>query len=391
MMTSATTRYSRRLVIDMFRGFLVLSWFITYSIAPASRDLPDTLIRWLVLTLFTHAEWHGYHFVDIGFPGPTVLIALSMAYSNDALLRNGKTRRDLLLRVVKRVLAFLVFSFFYQGGFLQHYPAMVFTGTFFRLAIAMVFCGFALLFLSLRAQAILLGLFLAVQSAVFLCVPTVGAAGRFSEELNIKQYVAEMLLPGLPGFLGIAEYPALVRQFWWWFFLPEMLGICLVGALLSRLLMNGSEARDQVRALVWVGVAGILMGYLLDCWIPINAKLWTPSYTVFSMGMIGLYLAVFMFLSEVVDIKFLKTLLLPLGKHPLFSILWFEIMARGDYAGRFAGAGFPVNLGVYHSILMAIAQCALAYFPILWLYRREERISPICYLNGEPGGSDGTR
>src|SRR5438067_12628981 len=58
----------------------------------------------------------------------------------------------------------------------------------------------------------------------------------------------------------------------------------ILGLLLGRLLMNPSPARDKIRIMGAIGLAGIALGWAMNPVIPVVQKLWTSSYGLASAG-----------------------------------------------------------------------------------------------------------
>lgn len=370
-------RKPRRLCLDVMRGFCLWNSFIMTSIGVAALQLPGSPIRDLLLGMYTHSDWNGFHFVDDGFPAYMMLIGISMAFSHDRQLREGKTKAHLWKRLWNRVAIFLVFAFFYQGGFSHTFGHMVFDGTFFKLAFSMLISGVALLTLSWRGQVVALAVFLLAHWALIIGMAPAGDV--FPQTGNWEVFLSEQAWSYFPDRLGLAAYPELAEQFWWWFFLPKIAGTALVGPIVARFLMDGRTGAEQLWRIARIGVFAMLVALAWDRWLPINKLLWTPSYTLFSGGFACMVLVLSMLFTETIRTPHLTKLLVVYGRHPLMAWVWNAIVLESNYAQRFIGEGFPLELGVYHAMAVAVVQLAICWLPMVWMYNIEQKIRPATY------------
>src|SRR5262249_26829404 len=65
----------------------------------------------------------------------------------------------------------------------------------------------------------------------------------------------------------------------------------LLGLLTGTWLHSARPAKNKALGLALFGLAGVVTGKILDLWFPINKKLWTSSFVVFTAGLALLCLA----------------------------------------------------------------------------------------------------
>src|SRR5258708_30576302 len=110
---SAPTRlYS----LDAYRGFDMLrirgAEEIFHGMAHATNSP-----FWNALSLqFTHPDWNGFHLYDLIFPLFLFMAGVSTPFSVGRELEKGKTREQLLLRVIKRAFILVLLGLFVNNG-----------------------------------------------------------------------------------------------------------------------------------------------------------------------------------------------------------------------------------------------------------------------------------
>src|SRR4028118_466180 len=72
---------------------------------------------WQAISLqFTHPSWNGFHIYDLIFPLFLFLAGVSTPYSIGRELEKGKSRQQLMLRVIKRGLVLVLLGIIYNNG-----------------------------------------------------------------------------------------------------------------------------------------------------------------------------------------------------------------------------------------------------------------------------------
>jgi predicted acyltransferase len=80
--------------------------------------------------------------------------------------------------------------------------------------------------------------------------------------------------------------------------------------------------------LVLFGLSSIILGQLWSLWLPINKKLWTSSYAMFTVGLALILLAACYELIEVRDQKRLSYPAQVLGLNSIFMFVGSELMIK---------------------------------------------------------------
>src|SRR5260370_1943710 len=68
---------------------------------------------------------------------------------------------------------------------------------------------------------------------------------------------------------------------------------CLLGLLTGKWMNTAHSPRLKAAAMVAGGVFAVVVGRTMHLWFPINKKLWTSSFVIFTAGLALIFLAAF--------------------------------------------------------------------------------------------------
>ena len=245
----STTRVG---ALDALRGLAIA--LMVFVNNPGDRDAMPAP--------FVHSPWHGYRVAELVFPLFLVTVGVSMALSSRSPGARPMLRRAALLFLIGCVLVSVKY---------QH-PAPS-TGTLQLIAGASLLAWAARRWLTQRSQAVYVALVLVGLWIGFTI--TGWAAGT-----NLAARVDGVVLgePSDLGLLGMVSASTLV------------LGGTWIGSALR--LVPTPRARAAVTGAA--GGVATVVGLVAATAIPLNKRLWTPSYIVLSFGLSCLVLAAFL-------------------------------------------------------------------------------------------------
>ena len=244
---------------------------------------------------FTHPDWNGFHVYDLIFPLFLFLAGVSTPYSIGRELEKGKSRQQLMVRVIKRGLILVVLGMVYNNG-LQIRPLSDFriSSVLGRIGIAYMLANIIYLYTKERAQIIW---FAALLIGYWLILKVTSAPGfppgDLTMEGNFASYVDRTILPGKLS-KGIHDTVGFFNN------IPAIstaLAGILVGVFLKR-----SSLRPPKKA-GWLAVAGIVSLALAMLWnldFPINKNMWSSSFVLLTTGLSLLLFSAFYY---VIDVK----------------------------------------------------------------------------------------
>jgi len=251
--------------------------------------------------------------------------------------------------------------------------------------IAIVYLVAALITLYAKTRGIALwicGLLIGYWVAMrFIPVPGLGMPGSdmpvLDPNANLAWYLDKHFLPGAM-YEKTRDPEGILSTF-------PAIATALLGVLTGEWLGKSMTAAKKVGAMLGCGAALIVVGQLWGVWFPINKKLWTSSFVLFTAGCALVCLAICYWITDVKQHRGAWTkpfvifgtnaiaayALAEMVSSLLFSLrvpLGRRVVTLQDYIyrGMFGGIA-PRELG---SLLYALAFVALCWLPIAWMYRK---------------------
>jgi predicted acyltransferase len=291
-----------------------------------------------------HAEWHGATPTDLVFPFFLFAVGNALAFVMPRLETAGAAifwkkiiKRTLLIFLIGLLLNWLPFVkwdndmlVFKQWSYVtaNGQPAGIrISGVLQRIALAYFFASVIIYFFKIRgafftACILLLGYW-------FLCV-----AGNPSDPFSLSGWFGTSVDKML---LGEAHmYHGEIRNGHSVAFDPEGL-MSLPGAIVQVIfgyfagfyIIKKGKTPEMVNGLFVAGSVLLFAGYMWDMVFPINKKIWTSSYTVFTTGMALIILAVTIYLIELKSKRgWLTRFFDVFGKNPLFIFVLSGFLPR---------------------------------------------------------------
>jgi predicted acyltransferase len=247
----------------------------------------------------THPAWNGFHFYDLIFPLFLFIAGVATPYSVGRELEKGKSRSQLLARVIKRGLILVLLGIIYNNGLkIQPLSQIRFGSVLGRIGLAYMFANIIYLYTKERAQAVwfcglLIGYWLLLK---FTAAPGFHP-GDLTMEGNFASYIDRSVLPG-KLYLGIHDPEGLTST------IPAI-GTGLLGIMTGNFLKNNAKISGAKKSL-YMFVAGIIFLGLAQLWnldFPINKNLWTSSFVLNVGGYSLILLSIFYYIIDVKGYK----------------------------------------------------------------------------------------
>jgi len=159
----------------------------------------------------------------------------------------------------------------------------------------------------------------------------------------------------------------------------------LLGLLTGQWLRSGRSARAKALGMALDGAVGLAAGEILHLWFPINKKLWTSSYVVFTAGFALVCLAACYWILDVNRWRRWATPLLVFGMNAIAAYVFAGLVAHAIgrvrlhladgspvswqeliYQRLFSGLASPPNA----SLLYALVFVAICWAAMWVLYRK---------------------
>jgi predicted acyltransferase len=372
---AVSVKPERLLSLDLFRGITIAAMILV-------NDPGDGPSAYWPLR---HAEWNGWTPTDLVFPFFLFIVGVAMAFSFQSHLDRAESRAGLLKHVLWRGLVLFAIGVFLHG-FPNHYHLATWRvyGVLQRIAICYVITAVLELWTGWRTQlavaiACLAGYWILMR---YVPVPGFGIPSHdiplLDPDRNVVAWLDRKLLMG-HLYEGTRDPEGVLSN------IPAV-ATCVLGLLTGKWMKTDNLPRFKATAMVAVGVVAVAIGRTMHLWFPINKKMWTSSFVIFTAGLALLFLAVFYWVSDVKQHRGLWTRpILVFGTNAIAAYFLSEALAAtlssitlhlgsGSivslqdylYSRLFAPLASPPNA----SLLYALAYVAVCWAAMAILYRR---------------------
>ncbi len=242
----------------------------------------------------THPDWHGFHFYDLIFPLFLFMAGVATPYSLGKEMDRGKSKNQLLFKVIKRGLILVLLGIIYNNGLeLQPISEIRFGSVLGRIGLAYMFANIIYLYTTQRGQIIWFCSLLIGYWFMLLFNSAPGFPhGDLTMEGNFVSYLDRLIMPG-KLYLGIHDPEGLTST------IPAI-GTGLLGIYAGNLLKNSpiSMQRKSLQLLV-MGIVSLLLAQVWNLVFPINKNLWSSSFVLHVGGISLILLSFFYYIIDV--------------------------------------------------------------------------------------------
>ena len=351
---------TRLLSVDAFRGFTMICMIgegfglLHYVGNPYIGPIADQ---------FRHVDWNisipsDLHFWDLIQPFFMFIVGVVMPVSFQRRWAQGEPWSKSLMHVLRRSALLILFGLIarsVQAG----KPVIDLINVLAQIAFTYL-VAFLVLRKSWRFQlSVALGL-LAAHWALYQFVTAPGVAGPWVKDANIGWYLDRLILYKNWG----GSYATINCL--------SSAANTIFGVLAGELLMSAMPLARKLRILALTGVGGIGAGMLLSVVIPMNKKIWTASFAIYSTGCTLLALLLFYWICDVRKKRRWTTLFLIVGSNSIFIYLFHEIMHRWLTQTALIFTGWAVDWwGPTGKSLTTLSVIAFEIYVCYWLWRRK--------------------
>ncbi|MBU6343802.1 MAG: DUF5009 domain-containing protein [Cyanobacteria bacterium REEB494] len=287
----------RLISLDVFRGLTIAMMII----ANMAGVVPD------VYPFLSHAPWNGCTPTDLVFPFFLFIVGVAMSFSLSKYSLESRLDNLVYFNLCRRAvilftLGLLLNGFWNQGVGSFDLQSLRVMGVLQRIGLAYLFASLIVLKLPEKTQWALAGILLIFYwlTMMYIPVPDYGA-GMLTQEGNFGAFIDRLIIAKPHLYAGdgfnfrgdpeglFSTIPAIVNVLFGYF----------AGQWIRKSTINSHTSMDLV---LW-GLCSLVVGMIWDGLFPINKKLWTSSYVLFSTGWGLVFLAACYDLIEVRKIK----------------------------------------------------------------------------------------
>lgn len=352
-------KVKRLTALDVMRGITIVGMIIVNN---AGGSESYAALR--------HSDWNGLTPCDLVFPFFLFIMGITTYLS---LAKNGfRAGSGTIRKILHRTLIILLicwglhwFDNLCSGRGFFDFGHLRLTGVLTRIALCYCTVSLLALYISRRAMACIAAVLLALYGAALLIFN-----GYCNDLTNVNAIVDRALMsvdhlytkrPVDPeGLLG--TIPAIAHT--------------IIGFCCGAMLRSDRPLAERLLALMVAATVMMTAAYLLSDIMPVNKRVWSPSYVLVSCGMAAALLAT---LSWFIDIKgygrhfeFFRAF----GINPLFLYVGSEALAviigsTGTKAAAYGAIASVVPDACLASAIYSVGLMLLMGIPAIALYRRK--------------------
>jgi predicted acyltransferase len=323
--------------LDVFRGITIAGMILVNMASIAEPNVYPPLL---------HAQWHGCTPTDLVFPFFLFIVGVAMSFSLSKYTDVKLDRENEKVfvsppspywRILRRAailfgLGLLLNGFWNQGVWTFDFNSIRIMGVLQRISLTYLLASLAVLTLARKGQWILAGVLLIVYWLAMMYVPVPGyGAGVLTRNGNLGAYIDRLIIPKAHLYKG-DNYNFMGDPEGLFSTIPAIVSV-LAGYFAGQWIRSQKQIYSKTSMdLVLFGLSCLVIGGIWDLAFPINKKLWTSSYVVFTTGWALLLLA---FCYELIDVRRVRRWGKPfeiMGYNPIFlftaSVLLIKILVK---------------------------------------------------------------
>ncbi|AYL94614.1 acyltransferase family protein [Mucilaginibacter celer] len=315
---------------------------------------------------FTHPDWNGFHLYDLIFPLFLFMAGVSTPFSVGRELEKGKSKQQLLLRVIKRAFILVLLGLVVNNGLkIMPISQIRFPSVLGRIGIAYMFANIIYLYSKERWQMFWFGFFIIGYWLLLKFTSAPGfPMGDLTMQGNFASFVDRSILPGRL-YLGIHDPEGLFST------IPAI-STGILGILTGTLLKKGGIT--QMRKVATMSVIGVIFLILAQIWnldFPINKNLWTSSFVLHVGGLSLLLMALFYYIIDVKGYQKWAFYFRVIGMNSILIYISGHFI-KWDYTteGFFGWIGQLVG-NPYNIVVMAICYVMVKWVFLYYLYTKK--------------------
>jgi predicted acyltransferase len=317
---------SRLISLDALRGAIVAGMILVTDPGTYSA------VYWPLL----HARWEGVTPTDMIFPAFLVIVGVATTLSFASRLESRASQKRLMIHVLRRSGILLLLGFLMNGfpdydwhtiripGVLQRIALCYLVGSLLYLVVSNIVDNKedvqAVRRSSMIGAAILA--ILALYWALLKLYPVPGfgpgrldSLGEFRARTSIVLSLSSaMWARGLTGLRGDVRPRGLLST-------PLALATLLIGCSQANGYERAYSPNRKVAVLVCSGIGLAVAGLMLSRWLPLNKKIWTSTFAIFSAGVALLAFSLFYWILDVRHWRVWAAPSLVLGTNAIFAFV----------------------------------------------------------------------
>ena len=345
--------------LDVFRGITVCFMIIVNTSGNGATTFSQ----------LQHAAWHGFTPTDLVFP--SFLFAVGNAMSFVMLKWKAQTQSRVLWKILKRTaLIFLLGYLMYWFPFFRldknlHPVAFPIAQT--RILgvlqrIALCYGMAALLFYYLKPRMVI---FISLALLVLYWALLIGL-GETGNELSMTGNIGLRFDKWLMGDAHLYHGEGIAFDPEGWLGTMAALGNVVAGYAAGRWVQQKGNSYEGLTKLLLAGATLVFVAWCWNFFLPINKKLWTGSFVLYTVGLDCIILSAVIYVIEFLHKRSWTPFFEIFGRNPLFIYLLSELGATILYmvpVGKMSLGGWLY----FHVFSLAGPYTGAFLFAVAWM------------------------
>jgi predicted acyltransferase len=311
----------RLISLDVFRGIAITGMILVNMAGVAEQAYPSLV----------HADWNGCTLADLVFPFFLFIVGVAIAFSFSKYTEGNKPTPGVYWRIVRRSLILFALGLLLNGFWNYDWSSIRIMGVLQRISLTYLFAALIVLKVPRKGQWAIAALLLIGYWLAMSLVPVPGYGfGNLTREGNLGAYIDRLMIGTAHLYKG-DNFNSLGDPEGLFSTLPAVVSV-LFGYFTGDWLRKQRIESYTSMSLVLFGLSCLVVGEVWGFWFPINKKLWTSSFVVFTAGWALLLLAACYELIEVRDRRHWGKPLEIMGLNAIFvfvaSVLAIKILVK---------------------------------------------------------------
>lgn len=359
--------------LDALRGITVAAMILVNTSGDGAHTYP----------ILAHSRWNGCTLADVVFPCFLFMVGISSVISLSGRLRRGTPRAVILRQALRRTAIIFALGLVINAFPAFHLHTLRIFGVLQR--IALCYLAATLLFLWVRTRtlavfffSILLGYWILLR---WVPVPGMGIPGNtipfLDPHANLPAWLDRHLLPARHLYhQGFYDPEGLLST------IPSIAST-LLGTLAGIWIRRKERGPTTAFGILIAGIACLVAGLLWSHWFPLNKRLWTSSFVLWTGGISLVTLGVLIWLIDLR--KKASRVVYPavvFGTNALAAYIFSELLAALLDTLKLPGSTNSLQHWLYRPLSAAIPNPSLAalsyavlfvgvcFVPVLILFRQ---------------------
>jgi heparan-alpha-glucosaminide N-acetyltransferase len=385
----AESRPVRLTCIDAFRGLVMLMMMAEIlEFCDVAAALPNNT-TWQTLCFHqSHVAWRGWSLHDLIQPGFSFLVGAALPFSLAARRRKGHSFPRMFLHAVWRAGLLIVLGIWLRS-LSKSQTNFTFDDTLTQIGL-----GYSILFLVGWCKPVwqwsIFGLIVVGYGVAFAAYPLpgpdfdwsavgvpdtwqhpAGLAAHWDKNSNLAWAVDRWWLNLFPRQQPFEFHPGGYATL---SFIPT-LATMILGLIAGGVLKNDRSGGVKILILLALGAACAGIGRLLGIFdiCPIVKRIWTPSWILYSGGLVIWILALFYATTDLIRVRFWVFPLVVLGANSIVAYCsdWLIVEFLRDNFAIHLGPDYFERFGVYEPVVSGGAVLGVIWLILFWMYRKK--------------------